>query len=194
MTIGLFAEGIVSLALPCTWVLVVPPILATVAGEARRSVAVAATGGLVAAVMVRAASFGVLPPELTVPAGAVMALAFGVIRLRPRWAPAAASVVAALGASIWQPCVGLHLGEVLNTGIDHPVRAAVTIVPFAAGVALAVPAAVFAVGLAGDRFRQPASIGSAIGGFLLGVAVLVGLHESVVGDLARVSAELLERL
>ncbi len=191
MTFGLFSEGVASMALPCSWTLAVPPVLAVLAGRGRRSVAIAALVGVVVGMMIRATGHGVLEGGSAVAAGIAVVAAFVALWRGKRWlSPIGALAISWTVASVWQPCVGLHLGEVLNSGIDHPVRAAVSMISYAVGVNVSLPAVQFIIELAPAPVRARfAGAAAALGG-ALGGALILGVHASVIALFARWSVEL----
>jgi hypothetical protein len=183
--VPLFAEGITSLVLPCTWAMAIPAVLMAIAGGGRRTVAAASMGGLVVGSMVRATGTAVADGGWALVAGVGLVAAFvGVVRMR-RFAQVAAFSGAAIATALWQPCVGEQLGNVLNTGVDRPLAAAVSIVPYALGVAWVVPIASLALEFPNERARRSVATAGAVVGSLIGLVVMLGWHVPAIATLAR---------
>ncbi len=124
--IELLLEGTESLRLPCSWLLIIPGA-AIVAGCRRRSVLVTTVFSLVA-MLVAWLRFGGFWPlgdvqGPTQTALGVAILASGAVAWRKDTAvtdSVAAGVAGLAGAWAWIPCVGPHLGDVLNGARTEP--------------------------------------------------------------------------
>ncbi|MDH4306623.1 MAG: hypothetical protein OEX04_04015 [Acidimicrobiia bacterium] len=90
-----------------------------------------------------------------------------------------------MSAGLWRPCVGPHLGTNLELGVDDRTAAAVAMVPFSAGLVVAVLGASLATLSLPPRMRhwvQRVALGV---GVALGTAVVGGAHTDLVARLAR---------
>lgn len=190
MILRLFGEGVVSAALPCSWVLLVPTVLAVLAGLGARKVAGGALAGATVGLMLRAAGVAAMPTGFGIVAGFLLAVAMFATTRTGQLAPAGALVVGLVSASVWQPCVGEQLGTVLNTGVDRPFSAALAMVPYALGTLLALPATAFLAELANDAGRRRLRRLAIALGIVLAFGLATGLHEPVIGGLARWSTSL----
>lgn len=123
--IGSFLEGIESLRLPCSWVLLIPGIAVLVFGRRRTPLVVAAF--IVAAILVawlRFAGWWFSTPQggVQVVLGVAIVAGAGLAwRKDTGIYDAAVATVAGLAAAwTWIPCVGPELGEILNGSRTEP--------------------------------------------------------------------------
>jgi cytochrome c biogenesis protein CcdA len=184
-----FAEGVASIALPCSWILLLPAGFAVIGARGRRSVVAGVCGGVVVGLMIRATG-SALPAALAgVVAGVALGGGFSLVTRTP-WAWLGGAVVGLAAASVWQPCVGAHLGDILSTGSIEPLAGSISMLPYALGISLPVPAVGFAAELLPANLGKWLARGVMVGGALMAVGVAVGWHVPVVGFLARWSARL----
>jgi cytochrome c biogenesis protein CcdA len=188
MTWQIFAEGVTSIVLPCSWILLVPPILVVLSTAGDRSVAAGASGGVVLALMARAAG-GAIPGDVVgLIAGPTLLL--GVVlaaRTSLRWPGGA--LVALAGGMLWQPCVGPQLGAILGLTAADQLAASLRMIPFAVGIVLPVAAAGFTIELAPDVAQRRIAVIGSVSALVAAVAIFAGLHAPVVGIFARWSLE-----
>lgn len=185
MSLGAFAEGVVSTALPCSWALLAPSVLAVAAGRARIGVIGAVAAGVMTGMIVRAAGFASIPADPGVLAGLALGAAILVARRTGPLAPIGGMVAGLISAAIWQPCVGPDLAAILNSAVDRPLEAAIGMVPYALGAILVIPAAGFGLQLLPARARRRAAqVGAALG-LTVALGVATGLAGPVVGTLVR---------
>ena len=134
-------EGVESIALPCTWILAIPAMAVTVFGR-RRPVVVTSSFFAVATLVawVRFAGWWFAAPQ------GVTQIALGLIVIASTgvaWKADAASsdivassVLALAGAWTWIPCVGPHLGEIINGSRRAPLQHLGDTVAFFSGLLL----------------------------------------------------------
>ncbi len=188
----LFAEALWAIRLPCTLALLVPGFVPLVGG--RRNGPAAVLFYILAAGVVfwlRSVGWFFDQPSgwISVAAGiGIAAVAFGMYRL-----PGAASamtggaLIGAVSAWLWIPCVGTHLGRLLNRSGDQVWSSLPFYGIYVAGVcALLVVFASLPLALPKlsgllDHKRLP-QIGLGIGFVMAGVVGL-GLYEDIVGQL-----------
>lgn len=121
----LLAEGIESLRLPCSWVLLIPAIGLAVFGR-RRSALVIGTYvvavGLIAFLRFGGWWFATPSSLVQVPLGLVLLGAiFGAWKVdRPATDVGVAAFSGVAAAWSWIPCVGPHLGDLLNDARSDP--------------------------------------------------------------------------
>jgi cytochrome c biogenesis protein CcdA len=192
--ISLLIEGIESLRLPCSWVLLIPGIAITVFGR-RRTPLVVATFALAAMVVawLRFAGWW-----FAVPSGAVqILLGFAIIvsagvawRLdRGAFDIIAAAIAGIAAAWTWIPCVGPHLGEVLNGSRMDPFEHIGGTIAFLAGQFLPF-ILVAAVGVAAPGLQQRSEHRAVIAGgavllALVGLLFVTRLFDDIASELAR---------
>ncbi|MDW3177228.1 MAG: hypothetical protein R8J94_07580 [Acidimicrobiia bacterium] len=123
--IGSFLEGIESLRLPCSWVLLIPGIAVLVFGRRRTPLVVAAF--IAAAILVawlRFAGWWFSTPQggVQVVLGVAIVAGAGLAwRKDTGIYDAAVATIAGLAAAwTWIPCVGPELGEILNGSRTEP--------------------------------------------------------------------------
>lgn len=140
--IRLLLEGTESLRLPCSWLLIIPGV-ATVLGGRRRAVLVTTVFSVVA-MLVAWLRFGGFWPLGDVTGATqiglgVVILATGALAWRQDAAPTdalAAGVAGLAGAWAWIPCVGPHLGDVINGARSEPFAHIGGTIAFMAGLFL----------------------------------------------------------
>ncbi len=121
----LLAEGIESLRLPCSWVLLIPAIGLAVFGR-RRSALIIGTyvfaAGLIAFLRFGGWWFATPSSLIQIPLGLVLlAIIFGAWKLdRPSTDVLVAATTGVAAAWSWIPCVGPHLGDLLNAARSEP--------------------------------------------------------------------------
>lgn len=178
--IGAFFEGITQSLLPCSWILLVPAI---VVGGSRPRVRV--MGAMVVATILIAwlAVAGLLVLPLPV-SGLLMvgAAVYWWFRGLDTWSSA---LVGAAASSAWQPCVGPHLGEVLNRAQVDAWGAAPGLAVFILGVLLVG----FLVGwaatrLLGDRVSNRIERSGAVVLGLIGITMTIGIYQTIASMLA----------
>jgi cytochrome c biogenesis protein CcdA len=192
--ISLLIEGIESLRLPCSWVLLIPGIAITVFGR-RRSPLVVATFALAAMVVAWLRFSGWW---FAVPDGAVqILLGFSIIvsagaawRLdRGAFDVLAAAITGIAAAWTWIPCVGPHLGNVLNGSRTEPFEHIGGTIAFLAGQFLPF-ILVAALGVAAPALQQRLehraiiSAGAVLLG-LVGLLFVTTLFDVIASELAR---------
>lgn len=189
--LALVVEAGGAIALPCSATIVVTAILVALLGRGRAwTTAGLVLGTIVGAVV--AVTWGWIPPDVVV--GVALAIGGGVVAWTSRAAttgmvvPAAGAALAGASAGwLWQPCVGEHLGTVLNVGIRDPWAA---VVPLAAFVAvLVLPAVLVSVAARSARVRGwldgAALVTTAVLVVGLGLAVTVGFGDDLTAALFR---------
>ena len=192
--ISLLIEGIESLRLPCSWVLLIPGIAITVFGR-RRTPLVVATFSVAAMVVawLRFAGWW-----FAVPSGAVqILLGFAIIvsagvawRLdRGAFDVLAAAIAGIAAAWTWIPCVGPHLGEVLNGSRMDPFEHIGGTVAFLAGqflpFILIAALGVTAPGLQQRSEHRAVIAGGAVLLALVGLLFVTTLFDDISSELAR---------
>jgi len=121
----LLAEGIDSLRLPCSWVLLIPAIGLAVFGR-RRSALIIGTyvfaAGLIAFLRFGGWWFATPSSLIQIPLGLVLLAAiFGAWKVdRPVTDGLVAGLSGVAAAWSWIPCVGPHLGDLLNEARTDP--------------------------------------------------------------------------
>lgn len=121
----LLAEGIESLRLPCSWVLLIPAIGLAVFGR-RRSALIIGTyvfaAGLIAFLRFGGWWFATPSSLVQIPLGLILLAAiFGAWKVdRPATDVVVAAMSGVAAAWSWIPCVGPHLGDLLNDARSDP--------------------------------------------------------------------------
>jgi len=194
---GSFFEAIRSLTQPCTLLFIVPTLAIVVAATARWYVVAAAIGSAMVGGWALAGNWWSLGGYGLRVAGAVfVALAVGLAfpRAGPRSAhrsrPALAGIAVAGGTLLttawWRPCVGEHLGLILDggQGAGHQLAAM-------AAYMLGLTLPVVAVGLLHQLGRPEHRAASwarnlaALLGAAIGIAMVGGVHDDLVVILSR---------
>jgi len=192
--ISLLIEGIESLRLPCSWVLLIPGIAITVFGR-RRSPLVVATFALAAMVVAWLRFSGWW---FAVPHGAVQVLlGFSIIvsaavawRLdRGAFDVLTAAITGISAAWSWIPCVGPHLGNVLNGSRTEPFEHIGGTIAFLAGQFLPF-ILVAALGVAAPTLQQRLEHRAVISAgavllALVGLLFVTTLFDDIASELAR---------
>lgn len=123
--LDLLAEGVGSIRLPCTWVLLVPAIGVTLFGR-RRPAAVLASFvvAVIAIAWFRFSGWWFEVPQGVVQIGLGVAMVSAALvawrRDRGSTDVLAAGIAGAIASWAWIPCVGNKLGDLLNTIRDSP--------------------------------------------------------------------------
>lgn len=122
---SLLLEGVESLRLPCSWVLLIPGIAITTFGRRRTPlvVAVFAITAMVVAWLRFAGWWFAVPhgaTQVLIGVAILTSAALAWTMDRASTDSAAAAVTGLAAASTWIPCVGPHLGEVLNEARSQP--------------------------------------------------------------------------
>ncbi len=195
--IELLAEGTESLRLPCSWLLVLPALGAALGGR-RRAVLVTAVFVLVASTVawLRFSGFwplGDLANATQAVVGLAMLLAVGLASRTdsPLSHAGLAAVSGIAGAWAWIPCVGPHLGDVINGAGVEPFNhiggtlAFVTglLVPFIILAAADYVSPTLADKTSQDGVVKAGLVLTALVGILFGVT----LFDDLAGELARLS-------
>ncbi len=194
-----FLEGVEAVRLPCTLALLVPALAVALASGPRRPWVLAGFGlGATAVIWARFADVWFASPAtltLVIAGLAVVGAAVALFRLQRTqvaWAPALGATVGAITGWLWRPCVGEHLGSIINRAPDARLG---TLVPtaiyilgvliLAIGVAL-MPAAFPRARAAIDHRRtRVAGLGLAV---TIGLTIAVGWYEDIVAELFRRSS------
>lgn len=121
----LLTEGVGSIRLPCTWVLLVPAIGVTLFARRRSGLAMTAfVGATIIIAWLRFSGWWYAVPTGIVQVGLGLAMIVAAViawRQNRAGTDALAAGVAGLMASwAWIPCVGNKLGDLLNTVRDSP--------------------------------------------------------------------------
>lgn len=193
--IDLLFEGTESLRLPCSWLIVIPGTAVALGGR-RRAVLVTAVFSAVAMLVawLRFGGFwifGEVEGATQIGLGVALITAAGLAwRQNHAGTDALAAGVAGLaGAWAWIPCVGPHLGDVINGARSEPFAHIGGTVAFLAGLFLPF-IIVAAAGVAFPDFQLKTSNRFVIGTGLLLVAVVgllftVTLYDDLANELAR---------
>ncbi len=187
---GLLFEGFESALLPCSLILIVPGL--GVAGAARRRF----TGALLA----YAGSVGLagwlrfsgrldtLPPLVV---ALLLTAAVGILLIRPgRPAAVTGGVLSGFGtASLWGPCVGSELGDLLGGLSDRGGSGLALFIVYVIGVLS--PLAILGAALSLTPTQQLERAGQLLAGMgggllsLLAIATAVGWHDELVSQLVQ---------
>lgn len=192
--IGSFLEGIESLRLPCSWVLLIPGIGVLVFGRRRTPLVVAAF--IVAAILVawlRFAGWWFSTPQggVQVVLGVAIVAGAGLAwRKDTGIYDAAVATIAGLAAAwTWIPCVGPELGEILNGSRTEPFQHIGGTVAFLLGQFLPF-ILIAAIGVVWPQLTQRLEHRGivAVGALLLmlvGVLFITTLFDDLASELAR---------
>lgn len=194
-----FLEGVESILLACSLVVVVPILLVALAAKSGRVWTVAgAVVGTSTMMWARAARLWELDPDGRLRwliAGAIIATFAGSFRADNAGAAVRFGFGIAAGliaAWLWQPCVGEHFAEVLNRAETAPLGSLVKMHAYVIGLLLptiAVAALPHAVPAASrplrHRYLRRASLAVALA---YAAAVALGWYTDLVGELFRVSS------
>lgn len=190
-------EGVRSVVLPCTIALILPGIVVVLAGVGRAvTVGSAYLVSTAVVIWLRSVGWFVWDP---MGAGALVAAALvlaGVIALwwgaregddpvRMAVAATGSAVTGLVAATIWLPCVGPELGDLLSRARAEPWSVALPLMAFVVGALVPVIAAVAVVGLVGpQRNARLAPVGLVLG-VSLAVLIALGRHDDVAATLYR---------
>lgn len=193
----LFAEGLWAVRLPCTLALFVPGLVPVLASRRHAPLSVATY--LSAASMtfwLRSTGDWFDSPRgaLAVLVGlAVLVSTVTIWKLQNRWsAGVGGAAIGVASAWLWIPCVGRHLGELLNRAASG---GSIALLPRFGIYVGSVCAILVVISLLPHAWPPVASIrdhartrlaGLAIGG-LLSLAIAVGMYDDIVAELARIS-------
>lgn len=189
-------EGIRSAVLPCSLALLLPASAVVLAARHHPLVALGGFSGAATLMMwLRATGFLALS---TIPLGttllgivAVGAMAAFLARHAPNLLGTAGLALGpgAMAGWIWQPCVGLALGRILDRAGSGSVLALAELTAYALGVVLPAAAIALARVALGDSEspRRAVTVAGAALGIGIGILVVTGIHQEVVGWLARIS-------
>lgn len=192
--IAALLEGVRSAALPCSLTLLIPGIAVVLAA---RKAPVAAAAGFVGSLLVvgwlRAIGYlGTLPVGwIAVAIGTAMLLAvIGSAVNSSRLGTIGLGAVPGVGAAwIWQPCVGVELGSILNRAPTEPLAALPLLSAYLVGVAVVVLVAALVRVVTADT-KSPkrfVTVAGVVGGAAVAMAIAFGIYRDVVGWLALVS-------
>lgn len=191
-----FAEGIESIKLACSLVLLIPALGIVLLGR-RRTLLVPIWIVTVAAIAwLRFVGWFDLEPSGVLHVGAGIALVGLALAAWKRDEPvtdASATVLAAIIATwTWVPCVGRELGEILNNARSAPWGQLVPTALFIGGTFLPlimIAAVDVAIPSIGERLNHPRVRLAGLGiVFLVGALVSVTLFDDLAGELARRSS------
>lgn len=131
----IFVEGMGDILLPCAAAIVVPGLLVAVAGRqyGRGSAVVFAASVGVGLWMRASGLFTSSPQPLLVGLGFLVAAA-AFLRGHRSTALIGSVITGAMAAWMWQPCVGIHLGEALTTATRDAAGAFVPLMAYALGL------------------------------------------------------------
>lgn len=192
--IDLLIEGIDSLRLPCSWVLLIPGVAITVFGRRRTSlVVVSFTAAAALVAWLRFAGWW-----FAVPSG-IQQVALGIaiiVSAAIAWRAdtglsdgLVAAIVGIAAAWTWIPCVGPHLGDVINGSRDEPFEHIAGTGAFFLGQFLPF-ILIAALGVAapqvGERLehRTVITVGAAMLG-IVGLLFVTTLFDDIASELAR---------
>jgi len=189
--VNLFAEGIRSSLLPCSYsVLLVGLALVVLRKRERIEVLGIFAGFTILSAWIRAAGIsnsaaGRLATSLLVSAGLVLALMVN----RRRCGLAAAALIGAFAGATWLPCVGEELGTVLTLAQDDPGTALILLAVYLVGVMVPLVAvvALLAYVPAARRWADSrwTSVVARSAMAALAVLVLTDYYDSLLSTLAR---------
>lgn len=195
--LNLFGEGIESILLPCSWIVVIPAVVMTIAGRHRTSlvmICLVAVSAFVAWLRFAGWWFAV-PNGLTQVALGMLIIILSIAAWRFDRGVADAALSAAVATATvwtWIPCVGPHLGDLLNESQSDPVNHIGGTLAFVLG--LSVPSIlIFAVGLVWpatiEKINTPRVVSvSLVACALIGVAFATTTIDDLASELARRSA------
>lgn len=195
----LFAEALWAIRLPCTLALLVPGFVPLVGGRKNGPAAVASYIFAASVVFwLRSVGWFVDQPEGLVAAAAGLGIAAVAIAMF-RWPNPASAVlggalIGIVSAWLWIPCVGTHLGKLLNRSSDEVWASLPSFGIYVTGVcALLVVLAALPVAVPKFTYltehRSLPKVGLGIG---LAMAAVVGLgvYEDIVGQLLQWSLKI----
>lgn len=192
--IDLLLEGIESLRLPCSWVLLIPGIAITVFGRRRTSLVVASFAlAAIGVAWLRFAGWWFAVPNSAVQIAiglAIITSAAVAWRMDTGLYDGLVAAIAGVAAAwTWIPCVGPHLGDVINGSRDEPLGHIAGTAAFLIGqflpFILVAALGVVAPGL-GQRLEHRAIVtaGAALL-MIVGLLFLTTLFDDIASELAR---------
>ncbi|MGI9609402.1 MAG: hypothetical protein ACR2NL_03810 [Acidimicrobiia bacterium] len=192
--LGLFGEGIESLRLPCSYVILAPAIGIALFGRRRTSITIGSF--VLAAVLIswlRFAGWWFEAPGgvVQVVAGAAIVVVGTIAYRSDRWIYDAAvgAVTGSIAVWSWIPCVGPELGDLLNRVGDSPWANLAGTASFIVG--LLSPFVVLAAAQAtfprlDERLdREPLRVAGAVIVVVVGLLVMATLFDEVASELAQ---------
>lgn len=192
--LDLLIEGLDSLRLPCSWVILFPAAALTLYARHRNTLVIVvfiAWAAVVAWFRFAGWWFAVPTGIEQVALGLVVAGAALAAWRRDSGVTDAglAAITAVTAMSAWIPCVGPHLGSLLNDARTAPLPNAPGTLAYVVGLLLPfalVPAALILAPAVGDRLRHPAVVIVGVAGLVLFAALFVTtLLDDVSSELAR---------
>lgn len=187
-------EGVDSLRLPCSWVLLIPGIAVIVFGRRRTPLVVATFAGVAMLIAwLRFAGWWFATPSgaIQIAVGAAIIVAAGVAWRRDTglYDAIAAGVAGIAAAWTWIPCVGPELGEIINGSRSAPFQHIGGTAAFLAGQFVPF-VLVAAIGVAFPRVQERLDNRGTIGlGTLLlvvvGLLFVTTLFDDIASELAR---------
>ncbi len=196
---GTFLEGVSVIVQACTLVIGLPALALTLAARHRAPVVAGVTVVATAAMMwSRTSGHWQIASSgwVVFPIAIVIAAAFYAVgrRATPTLGIAAGAGLCggAIAGWIWQPCVGAHLGDILNTTSEHPARTLLLLIVYTTGALLpavlvaALPVAwpTTAAYLRSTSVQRVAVVLGAI----YAATVASGQYNDLVGELSRWSS------
>lgn len=191
--IPLLLEGFSAAWLPCSLVLLVPGLAATIGGRIQPVLALAGFApALVLASWLRFSDRGGDWPTLVTAAIlglSALALALPVDRLRGPATVSGGVFAGGAAAALWEPCVGPEFGLLLTTLPDRGPDGLALMAVYGLGVLAPLAAAAAAIKLVPEwMLYYGERVMNVVGATALGVmaaTVAVGLHDEVIGQLFR---------
>lgn len=182
--ISVVLEGITQALLPCSWILLVTAMFL---GWARPSFRVfgAFAAGVVGFAWLAVSGWLVVPITVS---GVVLIGGAGLWWLR-RLGPASATMIGSGAASAWQPCVGQHLGSVLNQAQSDPVGALPGLALFVLGVVAVGIGLGWVLGRILNHRLWPERLGAVMIS-AIGLSMIAGLYPAISSTLVRWSYSL----
>lgn len=191
---ALFAESIRTAILPCSLGLIVPAVIVgLMSGRHALVGAFGAFAGTFLVAWARVSGIVDVPDVVAVGLLVVGMVVIGMGRAQSEMAAVGGMLVGAFAATTWLPCVGREFGVVLNSAPDAPVGALFPVMVYILGILLVVVAAALlphafpVLGTAAVTAWR-VRVGAVCAALLVG-AVVVGLYDDVLGELARLSVE-----
>ncbi|MEM7341281.1 MAG: hypothetical protein AAF467_21680 [Actinomycetota bacterium] len=191
--VALLFEGFEAVWLPCSLVLLVPGLAATIGGRAQPVLALAGFApSMVLASWVRFSERGGDWPTLVIAAVlavAAIALALPADRIRQVGSVGGGVLAGGAAAALWEPCVGPEFGLLLNTLPDRGADGLALMAVYGLGLLAPLAAAAAVLKLVPEwMLHYGEAAMNVVGAAALGVmaaTVAVGLHDEVIGQLFR---------
>jgi cytochrome c biogenesis protein CcdA len=193
-----FAEGLRSIAQPCSLLVVVPIVLVVVAARARPQVVVAAVAGAVVGGSVFAAGWIAFDDQALRVSAAVVLAGVGAIVIGPRLIPVDVVADPRLHATItaslafvttlwWRPCVVAELGQILTGARRDPWAELLPMSAYMVGLLMPVVVAGLVVAAIPRRpaLHERISWIAAAAVSVIALSVLAGQHRAVSSTLVR---------